>query len=190
MSIDLITGVMTAADPTKLSSARSKLDENRLNEGGNAFGASLKGVRRQPTVSRLHAVNTMDMIADVMASAKPDRLERAVASLGGKNSMQNLHGDERSTKVLNQFESTLLSNFLDSVVPETGDGFYGDDAGADMWRGLQVQTMAEAISERSILGLDRMINSHAENANTQDAGRSSDQGLERKIRPFAFPSKS
>ncbi len=191
MSVDLIVGVMTAADPAKLRSVTSSIDARDIARSDAKFGVVLKRANGQIADNLASQREGSDLVADVMKNAKQDKLALAIEKLGDDHRVARVDSDPRSTVVLNQLEGTLLANFLDAIIPQTKGGFFGDDAGANFWRGMQVQTMSQAMSGKSILGLDHMIDVGSEQKNAAlGQGLVTGEWQERKIRPFAFPKNS
>jgi hypothetical protein len=176
LGTDIISGVMAAAEPSKLSKARTKL--------ASLADAPIAGEFQSKLVEAAGFIPAKggaapDLIMDVMAHADRSRVADAAMKLAGAD-----HGDLKTKdiareKVLKQFESTLLANSLESIMPEPHDALTGGGPAASIWRGQQIQFVSEAIAERSPLGLVDMF-SDSPSKSVQAANGPG------RIRPFAF----
>ncbi|MFC6489522.1 rod-binding protein [Nitratireductor sp. GCM10026969] len=60
-----------------------------------------------------------------------------------------------------QFESMVLQNFLQSMLPEDSTTFYGEGLAGEMWRGMLAQELGTAMAERGGIGIaERVLGEH------------------------------
>ncbi|MFN0192261.1 MAG: hypothetical protein ACKVP5_09845 [Aestuariivirga sp.] len=98
-----------------------------------------------------------DLILDVMANADRKRMADAASKLADLNGNEAAAQTIAREKVLKEFESTLLANTLESIMPKSQDSLLGGGPAEEIWKGQQVQFISQAIAERSPLGLIGMF---------------------------------
>jgi hypothetical protein len=179
LDADLISGVIAAADPARVSEARLRLAKLREAPLEGGFQSRLTEVAG---ASQVGANSANDLIAGVMAQADVDRVAAATAKLAGMEPGDAAKLVARE-KVLKQFESTLLANSLESIMPKSQDRLAGGGTAGEIWRGQQIQFMSEAMAEASPLGLANLFGDGPAQplqlANVPPAGSA-------RIKPFAF----
>lgn len=140
---DLVMDVMRAAEPARAQAAARKLATQDRATVQPAFARALGTTTTPKTL-------THDIVADVMAAAEPARLARAEAKLGGNGASP--------AGVAQKFQSVLLANALDAMMPRTDGGLYGAGTAGEVWRGMANQQMAGALASRDVLGLNQTLN--------------------------------
>jgi hypothetical protein len=157
MSVDLVLGVIQAADASKSQQTRKKLAG--LTEGsgglfGRVFSSSTRVADKAPSTGK-----DSDLIAGVVAAAKPETkqsMARMLASLDGAASENPEIDSER--KAAQQLEGALLATVVEQMIPKNSPSLYGEDAAGDMARQFQVEQLAAAAAEAAPLGLEDSLN--------------------------------
>jgi hypothetical protein len=181
MGMDLIAEVMSAVEPARLDRARTRLSALAGAQPTENFPSTLRHVAGS---AETQVAPVKDLIMEVMANADRNRMADATLKLAGL-----AEGDSQSRaiareRVIRQFESTLLASTLESILPKSQDALTGGGTAAEMWRGQQIQFTAEALAERSPLGLIGMFaDSQPEMVRLPGADSTTRSG---PIRPFAY----
>jgi hypothetical protein len=188
--MDLVSGVMAAAKPTDMAVAAKKLRQPAHSNaaGGGLFNkifSSFTTTRAQGTAKR----PKLDIVADVMANAEPVKSQTAASKLERLKSGQNETNKSARREAMTRLEGVLLTNALDSILPKAGGTLYGDEVNGNIWRGLQIEKLSEALAERGPLNLaaDFWDRSRAGSSTLPTGSASFDKPFSaQKITPFAF----
>jgi hypothetical protein len=185
LDVDLIAGVMSAAEPGRLSKARNKLAELAGEPVGNGFASTLKQAAvSKPIQDRVES----DAILDVIANAELGRRAEASSTTAGATESETAGNTAARQKVLKEFESTLLASSLESIMPKSQDALTGGGPAAEIWRGQQILFMSQAIAERSPLSLLGMFGDAPAKPEklTADLGAVPGDNQQGRIRSFAY----
>jgi peptidoglycan hydrolase FlgJ len=152
MSVDLVLGVIQAADASKLQPMRKKLAESADGIQGvfdKVFTSSTRAAEKSAATE-----NGVDLIAGVVAAAKSEAkhsVDRLLASLDGPVSADATSIQQQ--QAARQLEESLLTTVVEQMIPKHSPSLYGEDAAADMARQFQVEQVAAAAAEAAPLGL-------------------------------------
>lgn len=57
-----------------------------------------------------------------------------------------------------QFESMVLRNFVEAMLPKEGEAVYGKGLAGDMWKSMMAERIADVVAERGGIGIsDRVL---------------------------------
>lgn len=170
MSIDLIMGVVQAADKAKTQRAETRL-ATMDGAGPDLFRKIIAALGRPPSGTlaagetakvpkAIASANSFgeDLLADVMAAASPERKFLAQAKLEGLSEgdpvVASLEAAKDNRKVaMRKLEGALLSAVTDQILPKSSATLYGSGTAGEMARQFQVEQLAEASAETEPLGL-------------------------------------
>lgn len=189
MDVDLIAGVMSAAEPDRISKARIKLAELAGAPAGEGFNSALA----QASVSeRIQNRTKSDVSLDAVQSADRTRLAKASPASASATESDTAGRSAAKRKVLQEFESTLLASSLASIMPKSEDPLYGGGDAAEIWRGQQIQFMSQAMAERSPLGLLGMFGDSPPEPEivAVNLGNGPVRDRRDRIKPFAYAAGS
>lgn len=94
-----------------------------------------------------------DVIAQVMAAAEPTRKAKAELVLNDLPGVPRAQGPNKPTDPMIAMEGTLMSQFVDEMLPKGKDSIYGNGLAGDTWRGFAVDQMASALARADPLDL-------------------------------------
>jgi len=88
-----------------------------------------------------------NLLENVMAAADPKKIENAQVALQSLNSPQAgpSVAEERNNPMV-ALEGTLMTKFVDEMLPKSKDGFYGSGLAGDTWRGFEVDQFGSALA--------------------------------------------
>jgi flagellar protein FlgJ len=135
---DIITDVARAADPEKLRIATKRLEDIG---GQKAFGVGHAFALLPPAA--LHATSTRSVATNDIGAPR----------LGGR--LETLSATQK-------FEAFLLQGWLENILPKSGGGAYGTEAGADIWRSMMAEQISYQLARADVAGLRKLI--EAENS--------------------------
>jgi Rod binding domain-containing protein len=172
---DLIMGVVNAANPAKVASAKGKLKIGaRGTIADNKFQVLVDKRFGQTTKVKNLAP---DLIVGVLDSADQVRKEAAIQSLGGEStemaaldtSLQNSpvikfknskSGIQNQSHVNNQkFEALVLRNFVEDVLPKATSGVYGEGTAGDIWRSMEADFISQDMAKAGGIGIADQLDS-------------------------------
>ncbi|SJZ82238.1 rod-binding protein [Consotaella salsifontis] len=134
---DLVLDVMRAAGPDASDALASRL--------GRVGPASTTA-----TADQALAFNeTMKSEAKAAAPASSD-----ILPLG--------HHESRKASPYEKFEAFVLRSFVESMLPSEESGFYGDGAGANIWRSMMAEQVGDQIAKDGGIGIAEMLERRAE----------------------------
>jgi hypothetical protein len=152
MSVDLVLGVIQAADTTKSQRMRERLAE--LGGGPkDVFEKILSAATlSQGKVGALEG--GLDLVAQVIAANDPEKHQKATRQLAGLDILStNGAGENPQRKVAQKLEETLMASVVEELVPKDSPSLYGDDDTVGLTRQFQVDHLASATAASSPLGL-------------------------------------
>ena len=172
---DLIMGVVNAANPAKVASAKGKLKTGvRGTIADNKFQVMVDKRFGQTTKVKNLAP---DLIVGVLNSADQVRKEAAIQSLGGEStemaaldtSLQNSpvikfknskSGIQNQSHMNNQkFEALVLRNFVEDVLPKATSGVYGEGTAGDIWRSMEADFISQDMAKAGGIGIADQLDS-------------------------------
>jgi hypothetical protein len=112
----------SAAGAKSFTAQMAKLNKARPHNEGN--GASPK------------------LLEDVMAAANPEKARSAQVAL------QNLsNAKPAATNPMVALEGTLMTKFVDEMLPKSSHALYGEGLAGDTWRGFEVDQLGSALAK-------------------------------------------
>ena len=154
--MDIVSDVMAAAHPVKLSRAEDKLRQTARapEQSRGLFGKIAHSlISRRDVISNKVSSPTTDIVADVMANANPKRSQLAALKLDSLGNGGAGTDNSARREAMTKLESVLLTNALDSMLPKSNGSLYGDETSGNIWRGLQIEKMSDALAKRGMLNL-------------------------------------
>jgi hypothetical protein len=158
MSVDLVLGVMQSVDQASITKATRKLTSLSQEPSPlfEKFAASLnltEKIREKP--QRLDL--TGDILAGVMKQADPIRMAAARAKLEGKAEVV-VAETPVNNEALKNLEASMLTQFVDDMMPKDTGGLYGEGTAGEIWQQLFVEHVATAAAEKETLQLAEKLN--------------------------------
>ena len=97
---------------------------------------------------------TPNLIEDVMAAADPQKAQTAQVALleSGGSSKAGSKADAKSTAMV-ALEGTLMTKFVDQMLPKSNHALYGSGIAGDTWRGFEVDQFGAALAKSDPLNL-------------------------------------
>ena len=92
---------------------------------------------------------TPNLLEDVMAAADPKKAENAQVALlnsGDARTRSPGQGDAKQTAML-ALEGTLMTKFVDQMLPKSKHALYGSGTAGDTWRGFEVDQFGAALAK-------------------------------------------
>ncbi|WJH39010.1 rod-binding protein [Aliirhizobium terrae] len=136
---DLVLDVVRAADPTGVQAAQEKLKANRaafaassLADAGKGFGAA------------------MDIIDTPGTRAGLDHVSRTK-----KTDAAEMPDEYR------KFEASILSTFVNSMLPNDSEEVYGKGSAGDFWKGMMAEKISDEMSKSGGIGIAEQMYSQA-----------------------------
>lgn len=158
MAVDLILGVMQAADASKTQRAHARLSQLNTDKPG-LFDKIMTAVAKRPE-KPLPAGE--DLIAQVLAAADPAKVQAAEARLNGIGAANTaVAANDPKREVMKKLEGSLLTSLVDEVMPKDSESLYGEGTAGEVARQFQVENLAEAAAEAEPLGLARQLYGNA-----------------------------
>jgi len=152
MSVDLILGVLQAANTSKAQQAQKRLSEIGAGKSG-IFEKVMQAVGKKPSKAS-DKVNGEDLIAQVMAAADPSRRQLAETKLRGVGENSSAVAENiPKLQAMKKLEGALLTAVVDQIMPKDSQSLYGDGTAGEVARQFQVEGLAEAAAESEPLGL-------------------------------------
>jgi len=159
LSSDLVVGVMDAASPARAQAAARKLSAH---QASSSFASRLDTfLSPQPRARDLPG----DLVMDVMANAQPQKLAVAEAKLGASEPRHD------TADPYQKFESFMLRNAIEDMLPAAESGAYGEGFAGGMWRSMAADQLADLFAARGGLGIAQTLRQREH----QDAAKPSGQ---------------
>ncbi len=111
-----------------------------------------------------------DLVVDVMRAASPAQVQMAAARLKAASSVESgtLFTEAlqslRSAKpndVYTQFESFMLRDAVEEMLPKTGSGAFGEGFAGGVWRSMAAEQFASIFTRHGGLGIAEMMRARA-----------------------------
>jgi peptidoglycan hydrolase FlgJ len=144
---DLVLDVVRAADPAEVQAAQAKLKASRAAFAANSLADSGKGFGA-----------AMDIIDTPGTKAGLDR----VSGLKKAN-LAEMPDEYR------KFEASILSTFVNSMLPNDSEQVYGKGSAGEFWKGMMAEKISEEMSKSGGIGIAEQMYSQAL-ARTQNQG--------------------
>jgi peptidoglycan hydrolase FlgJ len=136
---DLVLDVVRAADPTEVQAAQAKLKANRaafaassLADAGKGFGAAMDVIDTSGTRAGLDHVRHAKKTD---AAEMPDEYRK--------------------------FEASILSTFVNSMLPSDSEEVYGKGSAGDFWKGMMAEKISDEMSKSGGIGIAEQMYSQA-----------------------------
>lgn len=130
---DLVLDVIKAADPGDLVAARDKLRANSAANDAAVMTASNAGFA--------------SMIG----------LAESAASKAGLGNVTEMPNDQKVPETYRKFEASILSTFIQDMMPSDSEAVYGEGAAGDFWKSMMAEQVADAVSKRGGIGIAEQI---------------------------------
>jgi peptidoglycan hydrolase FlgJ len=169
---DLVLDVVKAANPDRVRIAQIGLQRGRTAEKSNVeFAEAVNAVRHKAGIGRFLAT---DIVSDVVNAASPTRLKNSIMQLAGTSDPAKLDfanivastndvepgASNGSTKAMNpkekayqQFEATVLRNFVEEMLPKSAESVYGEGTAGNVWRSMQADFMSQELAKSGGVGI-------------------------------------
>lgn len=167
---DLVLDVVKAANPERARMAQAGLQQGpAATDSGRAFAEAENTVKRNPGIGRFLAT---DIVGDVINAAEPAKLQTSIAKLNGTSSLGrvdmaglvlNASGPAAATgsieaanpkaKAYQQFEASILRNFVEEMLPKTAENVYGEGTAGNIWRSMQADFMSQELAKTGGIGI-------------------------------------
>ncbi|MFT3988548.1 rod-binding protein [Aestuariivirga sp.] len=156
---DLVADVMKAASPAREQAAARKL---AVHQAPSGFAARLDLLlSQQPRAGDLPG----DLVMDVMANAQPQKLAAAEEKLAASTPRHDMADPYQ------KFESFMLRNAIEDMLPAAESGAYGEGFAGGMWRSMAADQLADLLAARGGLGIAQTLRARE----TQDAAKPAGQ---------------
>ena len=136
---DLVLDVVKAADPNMMLAAREKLRSVSAEHQASVLTASNAG------------------FASVLGAGESD------AAKAGNGNVQHASGKEQVPEVYRKFESSVLTTFLQDMMPSDSEAIYGKGSAGEFWKSMMAEQMADSISKRGGIGIAEQVFAQALN---------------------------
>lgn len=147
---DLVMDVLKAADPQQLAEAQQKL---------GTISASTQAVRLNADGQGFTA--EVASLNDVALPSKEQGLRHSLKS-------------NDTPEAYRKFEAMVLRNFVQEMLPQDSETFFGKGTAGDIWKGMLAEQLANTIAEGGGIGIaDRLLQ-----GSNQIGSRNTDQHAE------------
>ena len=163
---DLVLDVVKAANPERARIAQTGLQRGQsVASAAHEFADAEKSVKRNPGIGRFL---TTDIVGEVVNAADPAKLRTSIAQLNGTSSLGRvdmaglvLNANETgATKAVNpkekayeQFEASVLRNFVEEMLPNATENVYGEGTAGNVWRSMQADFMSQELAKSGGIGI-------------------------------------
>lgn len=163
---DLVLDVVKAANPE-----RARIAQAGLQRGPAATSSVREFAEAENTVKRTTGIGRFletDIVGDVVNAADPAKLQTSVAKLNGTTSLGQVDmaglvlnaNDSGAAKAANpkakayeQFEASILRNFVEGMLPKTAENVYGEGTSGNVWRSMQADFMSQELAKSGGIGI-------------------------------------
>jgi hypothetical protein len=154
---DILLGVARAADPAKLRTAASRL-QNLSGGFAGPGAATVLGADAAWTaeVTRAIADASRHDAASSAPAATSASSSPAEAPAGGMTTEAADAADNRK-KVYAQFEALILQNMIEAMLPQDASSVYGSGTAGSVWKSMLAEKVATEISRTGKLGIAKAI---------------------------------
>ncbi len=163
---DLVLDVVKAANPERAGIAQAGLQRGpAATDSGRAFADAENTVKRNPGIGRFLAT---DIVGDVINAADPAKLQTSIAKLGGSpdpagvdmaslvlntNETGAAKAANPKAKAYEQFEASVLRNFVEEMLPKTAENVYGEGTAGNIWHSMQADFMSQELAKTGGIGI-------------------------------------
>ena len=147
MNVDNLAGIkqLLFASFGKIGSHAPAQHKNHVASGQSSF-ATLLGHARKSHTSGNGA--TPNLVEDVMAAADPKKAENAqVALLDSNGRSGSAIKPDAKTNAMLALEGTLMTKFVDQMLPKSKNALYGSGTAGDTWRGFEVDQFGAILAK-------------------------------------------
>lgn len=144
LSSDLIMDVVRSADPVRRSAAAAKL-------------GSISGYVGKPNVFEA-------VVAD--EESRSERISNSSLSLTFEDGG---NGGREAVEHYRDFETFVLRNLFEALLPKSESGAFGTGPSADVWRSMAADELAKVYTEAGGTGIAGMVSGRDGNAPLPDA---------------------
>lgn len=134
---DLVLDVVKAADINELQAAREKLRATGAANEAAVLTASNAGFES--------AISSMD---------KADTGSRSARIISKTN-------DEKIPDTYRKFEASILSTFIQNMMPSESEAVYGKGSAGEFWKSMMAEQIADAVSKRGGIGIAEQVYSQS-----------------------------
>lgn len=136
---DLVTDVASAADPERVKAAVARLaDLSSRKVDPREFAALVAGAKGG-------------------APTEAARTRTADATVAATNSAAAI---AQPSDPAQKFEAYIIQTCLQTILPQSGQGYFGRSAGSDVWRSMVAEQLGEQIAKAGGFGLHKMLDAH------------------------------
>jgi hypothetical protein len=157
---DIVLGVASAADPLKSRAAAEQLMR----------AAGAKAAEAAAEAKKTGAVEPKEVQFTLPQAPRP---ADPSAKLRFIDDAQAARSAAR-TKAYKEFEAFLLQSFIESILPKSSAGFYGDGTAGEIWKSMLAEHVGREIANSSAFGIAERIAEH--NARLEKARKSPPNG--------------
>lgn len=161
---DIVMDVARAADPARFRAAVNKL------ESGGDYAAVARDVALAFTSADAAGLEMMDGETRPSGAQLPFDVERARLRLGGRDGSSGPPALPLADGLLNtarlregspyeQFEALTLQKFLEAMLPQESESWFGEGFAGDTWKSFLAQYMAAELARSGGVGLATMVES-------------------------------
>ncbi len=163
---DLVLDVVKAANPE-----RARVAQAGLQRGPLATNSAREFADAENTVKRTTGIGkflSTDIVADVVNSADPSKLQASIAQLAGTSDparvdmaslVLNANAPDAAKavnpkeKAYQQFEASILRNFVEEMLPKATENVYGEGTAGNVWRSMQADFMSQELAKSGGIGI-------------------------------------
>lgn len=124
-----------------------------------------------------------DLVVDVMRAASPPQVQMAAAKLKAlakpeapgtmfTDALQSLRQPKPTADAYAQFESFMLRDAIEEMLPKSETGAFGEGFAGGVWRSMAAEQFASIFTEHGGLGIAEMMR---EKAGAAEQGAARDQ---------------
>ena len=97
---------------------------------------------------------TPNLIEDVMAAADPQKAQTAQVALLESDGTSRADGKaDAKSKAMLALEGTLMTKFVDEMLPKSNNTLYGSGIAGDTWRGFEVDQFGAVLAKSDPLNM-------------------------------------
>lgn len=163
---DLVLDVVKAANPE-----RARIAQAGLQRGPAATSSAREFAEAENTVKRTTGISRFlerDIVGDVVNAADPIKLQTSVAKLNGTTSLGQvdmaglvlnannsgaIKAANPKAKAYEQFEASILRNFVEGMLPKSTENVYGEGTAGNVWRSMQADFMSQELAKSGGIGI-------------------------------------
>lgn len=167
---DLVLDVVKAANPERARIAQAGLQRGpAATSSAREFADAENTVKRNPGIGRFLST---DIVGDVINAADSAKLQTSIAKLNGTSSLGQVdmaglvlnasdsdaalglnQAANPKEKAYQQFEASVLRNFVEEMLPKTAENVYGEGTAGNIWRSMQADFMSQELAKSGGIGI-------------------------------------